>query len=96
MILNEIKCHVNTFLGLVGGCIPYIPPCVRACLPPVSYATDQVHFKHEQPQVLLIESLCNNQGCGSGYFVNRFRFHTYRFHFQQNLDSNRAWALSHL
>ena len=22
----------------------------------VSYATDQVHFKHEQPQVLLIES----------------------------------------
>jgi len=27
-----------------------------APLPPVSYATDQVHFKHEQPQVLLIES----------------------------------------
>jgi len=25
-------------------------------LPPDSYATDQVHFKHEQPQVLLIES----------------------------------------
>jgi len=27
-------------------------------LPPVSYATatDQVHFKHEQPQVLLMES----------------------------------------
>jgi len=25
-------------------------------LPPVTYATDQVHFKHEQPQVLLIES----------------------------------------
>jgi len=23
-------------------------------LPPVSYATDQVHLKHEQPQVLLI------------------------------------------
>jgi len=23
---------------------------------PLSYATDQVHFKHEQPQVLLIES----------------------------------------
>ena len=36
--------------------------------------------------------LCDDvfsQGCGSGYFVNRFRF-------QQNLDSNRAWALSHL
>jgi len=27
-----------------------------APLPPVSYATDQVYFKHEQPQVLLIES----------------------------------------
>ena len=40
--------------------------------------------------------LCYNQGCRSGYFVNRFRFHTYRFRFQQNLDSNRAWALSHL
>jgi len=26
MIFNEIKCHVNTFLGLVGRCIPYIPP----------------------------------------------------------------------
>jgi len=28
-----------------------------------------------------------NQGCGSGYFVNRFRF-------QQNLDSIRAWNLT--
>jgi len=27
MIFNEIKCHVNTSLGLVGGCIR---PCVRA------------------------------------------------------------------
>jgi len=27
MIFNEIKCHVNTPLGLVGGCIS---PCVRA------------------------------------------------------------------
>jgi len=26
MIFNEIKCHVNTCLGLVGGCIPCIPP----------------------------------------------------------------------
>jgi len=31
MIFNEIKCHTNTPLGLVGGCIPCIPPCVRAC-----------------------------------------------------------------
>jgi len=26
MIFNEIKCHVNTSLGLVGGCIPCTPP----------------------------------------------------------------------
>jgi len=26
MIFNEIKCHFNTCLGLVGGCIPCIPP----------------------------------------------------------------------
>ena len=26
MIFNEIKYHVNTSLGLVGGCIPCIPP----------------------------------------------------------------------
>ena len=31
MIFIEIKCHFNTCLGLVGGCIPCIPPCVRAC-----------------------------------------------------------------
>jgi len=31
MIFNEIKCHVNTSLDLVGGCIPCIPICVRAC-----------------------------------------------------------------
>jgi len=34
MIFNEIKCHVNTSLGLVGGCTPCIPP-VSA---PVFYA----------------------------------------------------------
>jgi len=26
MIFNEIKGHVSTSLGLVGGCIPCIPP----------------------------------------------------------------------
>jgi len=26
MIFNEIKRHVNTSIGLVGGCIPCIPP----------------------------------------------------------------------
>jgi len=36
MIFNEIKCHVNTSLGLVGGCIPCIPPCVRACRSPLA------------------------------------------------------------
>jgi len=30
MILNEIKCHINTSLGLVGGMHPLHPPCVRA------------------------------------------------------------------
>ena len=30
MIFNEIKCHVNTCLGLVGGMHPLHPPCVRA------------------------------------------------------------------
>jgi len=28
LVLIEIKCHVNTFLGLVGGC--------KGCIPPVS------------------------------------------------------------
>jgi len=26
MIFSEIKCHVNTSLGLVGGCIPPLRP----------------------------------------------------------------------
>jgi len=26
MSFNEIKCHTNTSLGLVGGCTPCIPP----------------------------------------------------------------------
>jgi len=29
MIFNEIKCHVNTSLGLLGGFIPCITPCPR-------------------------------------------------------------------
>ena len=36
--------------------------------------------------------MCSDQGCGSGCFVNRF--HTYRFRFQQHLDSIRAWTLT--
>jgi len=32
MIFNEIKCRVNTSLGLVGGMQGMHPPCVRACL----------------------------------------------------------------
>ena len=31
MIFNEIKCHINTSTGLVGGCI-LCTPCVRACV----------------------------------------------------------------
>jgi len=30
MFFNEIKFHVNTCLGLVGGCIPCMPPAVPA------------------------------------------------------------------
>jgi len=30
MIFNEIECHVNTSLGLLGGEHPQHPPCVRA------------------------------------------------------------------
>jgi len=30
MIFNEIKCRVNTSLGLVGGMHPLHPPCVFA------------------------------------------------------------------
>ena len=44
MIFNETKCRVNTSLGLVGGCIPCIPPpCVRAwtsCATPHSIYMD--------------------------------------------------------
>ena len=36
MIFNEIKCHVNTSLGPVGGCIP--------CTPLVSWASN-VQYK---------------------------------------------------
>jgi len=36
MIFNEIKCHVNTSLGLMGG---MHPPCVRACLPATHFAS---------------------------------------------------------
>ena len=43
MIFNEIKCHVNTSLGLVGGCIPWIPH------PPVSApAARQYNFVHRK------------------------------------------------
>jgi len=32
MIFNEIKCHVNTSLGLVGGMHPCIPPVFAPAL----------------------------------------------------------------
>jgi len=38
------------------GICPVWPMVNPALLPPVSYATDQVHLKHEQPQVLWMES----------------------------------------
>jgi len=53
MIFNEIKCHVNTSLGLVGGCIPCIlsfgahrsdlaPGELCPLLPPSRYALAHV------------------------------------------------------
>jgi len=44
------------------------------------------------PNLNEVVPICSNfieivQGCGSGYFVNRFRF-------QQSLDSIRAWSLT--
>jgi len=39
MSFNEIKCHVNTSLGLVGGASPESPPCVRACLLGMAHET---------------------------------------------------------
>jgi len=47
MIFNEIKCHVNTSLGLVGGCIPCIPPCVRAWMQCIGTTSlKEVIFEH--------------------------------------------------
>jgi len=37
-----------------------------------------------------------DQGCGSGYFVNRFRFHTYRFRFHQQKNEKTTVDLSRL
>jgi len=36
MLFNEIKCHVNTSLGLVGRMHPQHPPCVRAWFLPTA------------------------------------------------------------
>ena len=43
---------------LGGGpvCTFCFPGGQFALLPPISYASDQMHFKHEQPQVLLPDS----------------------------------------
>jgi len=35
---------------------PVFTFCLAGGRPPVSYANDREHFKHEHPQVLLIES----------------------------------------
>ena len=44
MIFNEIKYHVNTSLGLVGGCIPYIPP---VSAPGIVWTLKQTENMHE-------------------------------------------------
>jgi len=44
MIFNEIKCHVNTSLGLVGRCIPPVSAPVHSfCYPSKSKRLDY-HF----------------------------------------------------
>jgi len=40
----------SVFTFRLAGAVRFAP------LPPVSYATGQVHLKHKHPQVLLIES----------------------------------------
>jgi len=40
----------SCYISFGRGAVRFAP------LPPVSYATDHVHFKHKHPQVLLIES----------------------------------------
>jgi len=49
MIFNEIECHVNTSLGLVGGCIPPVSApdfCLDSLFAGMTLAlhTDGAHF----------------------------------------------------
>jgi len=82
----------------------FVMPFLRVFLGPInsnshpwlSISITSINLKNENTASRTVFVFCAvfkaggaNQGCGSGYFVNRFRF-------QQNLDSNRAWALSHL
>jgi len=66
MIFNEIKCRVNTILGLVGGYIPCIlPPCVRPwkCpLPPAdTYATSGVADGEQMSESAPWQAKCKNR-----------------------------------
>ena len=58
MIFNEIKCHVNTSLGLVGGCIPCISPYVRACPFGLYLSTFTAYLRYK---MLLISTCAMNQ-----------------------------------
>jgi len=44
MIFNEIKCHVNTSFGLVGGCIPCTPLCPRLVVGLIKKSTSQKSY----------------------------------------------------
>jgi len=67
VIFNEIKCHVNTSLGLVGGIHPLHPPCVDAWTAvsryfqtfPVVFLCAESKYKHEsrRKEVFLLQIL---------------------------------------
>ena len=58
MIFNEIKCHVNTSLGLVEGCIP--------CIPPVSAPASKWYFVHNTANCESIDLLIRQSNSGFG------------------------------
>ena len=72
MSFNEIMCHVNTSLGLVGGMHPLHPPCVRGWLPyrkaQLCNSTDFVNT-HLGKQKNEVQSMVNCYNCVT--FLNR-------------------------
>jgi len=52
IIFNEIKCRDNTSLGLVGGCIP--------CIPPVSALVQHYNTSMPVPSVSHSDVTCDS------------------------------------